>query len=144
MRVAEAAIAARRDQRALPRMHEVGQKRLVVFREDLRSGRHLQHGILARRARSVRAHAMLAITGCMMLLIAEIDQRIVVLDAFGPDATAPAAIAAVGSAEFDKLLTPEREAAIAAVSRPNVNFCLIQEAHKPQLRRVALRSKQIF
>ena len=69
-----------------------------------------------------------------MLLIAEIDQRVEIFDALGPDAPALAAIAAVGPAELNKLLAPEREAAIAAIPRANVNFCLIQETHKPAIK----------
>ena len=144
MRVAKAAIAARRDQRALARIDKIGEQRLVVLREDLRARWHLEHGVLAGRTRPVGAHAVLAVASGVMLLVAEIDQRVVIFDALGPDATAPAAIAAVGSAEFDKLLAPEREAAITAIPRANVNFCLVKETHNPHLRRVALRGKQIF
>jgi hypothetical protein len=134
MRVAEAAVSARRDQRALAGMDKIGEKRLVVLREDLGSRRHLENHVIARGTRPVGAHAVLAVASVVMLLEAEIDQRVVIFDALGPDAPAPATVATVGSAELDKLLAPEGEAAISASSRPNVNFCLIQETHTPGIK----------
>ena len=115
-----AAISAR-----WPWLDEIGKKRLVVFGKDLRSRRDLQHGTVASRARHVGAHPVLAVTGLEMLLISEIDQRVQVGDALNPNIPAPAAIAAVRSSEFDKFLSPEGKAAIPAIPRSNVDFCLI-------------------
>ncbi len=126
MRVAEAAIAAGRDDGALPRFHEVGEQRFIILGEHLRSRRNLQHGVLAGCARAYRAHAVLAVAGLEMLLIPEVDKRIQVRDALDQVIpAAPATVSAIRAAELNELLAPEGKAAIPAISRANVNFCLI-------------------
>ena len=52
-----------------------------------------------------------AVLGLEVLLIAVVDQRVEVGDALDPDVAALAAVAAVGAAELDELLAPERDAA---------------------------------
>ena len=123
--VPKAAISARGNQRALPWLDEIGEKGLVVLGKDLGSWRDLQHGIVAGRASHVGAHPVLAVAGLEMLLIPEIDQRVEVRNALDPHVPAPASVAAVRSSEFDKFFTPEGKAAIPAVPRADVNFCLI-------------------
>jgi len=134
MRVPKAAISASRNKRALPRLDKIGKERFVVLGKDLRSWRNLQYGAIAVCASPVGAHAVLAVAGLEMLLIAEIDQGVEIGDTLDPNIAAATAIAAVGAAEFDEFLPPEGEAAISAFPRPNVDFCLIQEAHQPHLR----------
>jgi hypothetical protein len=65
-----------------------------------------------------------------MLLIAEIDQRIEIGDAFGPDIAAAPTIAAIRPAEFDEFFTPEGHAAIPAIAGADVDFGLIEEFHE--------------
>ena len=125
MRITKTAISACCDQRALARMNEVGEKCLIVFGKNLRSWRHLQHSIAARRTSPIRAHAVLAITSFEMLLIAEIDQCVEVCDAFHPHIAALAAIAAIRAAEFNKFLPPEGETAISPISGEDIYLCLI-------------------
>ena len=73
--------------------------------------RHLQRDVVALAAGQVAAHAVHAGLGLEMLLVAIVDQRVEAVDAFGPDIAAAAAIAAVGAAELDELLAPERDGA---------------------------------
>ena len=65
---------------------------------------------------AVLAHAMLALLGLEVLLVAVIDERVEALDAFGPNIAAAAAVAAVGPAELDELFPAKRDAAGAAVT----------------------------
>src|SRR5262245_2564738 len=64
-----------------------------------------------------------------MLLVAVIDQCVKAIDRLGDNVAAVAAIAAVRTAEFDELLAPERDAAIAAVAGANVNLGLVEKLH---------------
>lgn len=107
MRVSEAPIPPGGDQRPLARLGQIGEKGLIVFRENLRTGRNLQRNILSSRTRSVRAHAAFAVSGLEVLLIAEIDQSVEVRDALDPDIAALAAITTIRSTELNELLTPE-------------------------------------
>jgi hypothetical protein len=125
MRIAEAPISTSRDQGTLARMNKVSEKCLIVFGKNLRSWRHLQHCIGTGRTSPIRAHTMFAITGLEMLLIAEIDQRVEVGNAFNPNIAALAAIAAIRAAEFNKFLPPEGKAAISSVSGADIYLCLI-------------------
>jgi hypothetical protein len=47
----------------------------------------------------------------------------------GDDIAAFAAVATIRTAEFDKLLAPERDAAIAAITGANVNLGLVEKLH---------------
>ena len=145
--VAEAAIAALADHHALADLGHVGDQRLLVLFENLRADRHLQHGVGAAPAGAVLAHAvhaglalemlLIAVShavhaglGLEMLLVAIVDQRVEPIDAFGDDIAAASAVAAVGTAEFDEFLAPERHAAGAAVAGAHVNLGLIEEFHR--------------
>ena len=129
MGVAEAAVAALGDDDALARRLEVGEQRLVVLVEHLRAVRHFQHGVGAAAAGAVLAHAVHAGLGLEMLLVAEVDQRVEAVGAFDHDVAAAPAIAAVGAAELDELLAPERDAARPAVAGADVDAGLIKELH---------------
>ena len=65
-----------------------------------------------------------------MLLVAVIDQGIEAADAFDDDIAAAAAVAAIGAAEFDEFLAPERQASGAAVARPDVDPGGIEKFHR--------------
>ena len=129
--VAEAAIAALGKQHPLADMGHVGDDRLAVLVEDLGAGRDLEDHVGALRAGAVLAHAVPARLGLEMLLVAVIDQRVQALDALGPDVAAAPAVAAVGPAELDEFLAPERDGARAAVAGPNIDLGLIEELHEP-------------
>ena len=78
---------------------------------------------------AVLAHAVLAALGHEMLLVAVVDQRIEAVDRLDDDVAALAAVAAGGTAEFDKLLAAERDAAIAACARPDIDLGFVEEFH---------------
>ncbi len=128
-RIAEAAIAAFRDQHALAGLGQVAEQHFLILRQHLRAGRHLQRNVLALMAGAVRPLAVLAVARLVVLLITEIDQRVEVRDALDPHVAAAPAVAAIGSAELDELLAAERQAAIAAVSGADIDLGLIEEFH---------------
>src|SRR5262249_5430220 len=107
------------------------EQRLVVLVEYLGAGRHVQHHVLAARAGAVLAHAVVAAPGLEMLLITIVDQRVEAGHRFHDDVAAVPTVAAVGPAELDELLAPERHAAVAAVARAHVDLGLVEELHGP-------------
>src|ERR1700759_2853877 len=73
---------------------------------------------------------MIADVGLEMLLVAEIDQRIEIGDAFDDHVAALAATAAIGAAEFDELLTAETLRARAAVTAFQEDLSLVEKFHR--------------
>ena len=69
------------------------------------------------------------IVGLVLLLIAEVDQRVEILHALGADIAALATIAAIWPAELNEFFPPERNAAISSIAGFDVNFCLVEEFH---------------
>ena len=65
-----------------------------------------------------------------MLLIAEIDQRVEVVDRLEHDIAAAAAIAAVRPAELDEFLAPERDQPAPPSPLLQVDFRLVEEFHR--------------
>jgi hypothetical protein len=131
MRVAEAAIATFGECEFFTERGEIVDQRLAVLVEHLRAHRHLEHNRLAIGAVTVLAHAVGALLGLEMLLIAVVDQRVQPVDGLDHDVAAAAAIAATGSAELDILLAAKRHAAVTAVAGADIDFCFIQEFHGP-------------
>ena len=78
---------------------------------------------------AVLAHAGATVFGEKVLLVAIVDKRVEALDRFGDHVAAFAAVAAVRSAEFDKFLAPERDAAVAAVAGADIDLSLVEEFH---------------
>jgi hypothetical protein len=103
----------------------------IVLVVDLRANRDFENDIGAVGAVAILAHAGAAVGRREMLLVAVIDQGIEAIDRLADDIAALAAVAAVRAAEFDELLAPERDAAIAAVAGANVNFGLVEKLHLP-------------
>ena len=130
MQVAKAAIAALGQQHALPDHGQIGNHRFFVFVDDLGAHRHAQQHVIAVAPRALAAHAVLAIVGKEMLLIAEIDQRVQPLNGLDPDRAAIAAIAAIRAAEFNELLAPERDAAATARAGADIDFGKIEKFHR--------------
>ena len=87
------------------------------------------------RAAHLLAHAVAAALGGDVLLEAVVDQRVQVLDRFGPHVAAAAAIAAVGAAELDELLAPERDAAVPAAAGLGIDLRCIEKLHDAHLSR---------
>ena len=128
-RIAEAAIAAARERRALPDRGEIGEQRLAVLLVDLRAGRHLEQEVGAAGAMAILAHAAAAVLGGVMLLVAVVDQRVEPFDRLRDDVAALAAIAAVRPAVLDEFLAAERHAAVAAVARADIDLGFVEEFH---------------
>ena len=78
---------------------------------------------------AVLAHSGAAVPGLEVLLIAIVDERVEPIDRLDHDIAALAAIAAVGTAELDEFLAPERHAAVAAVARANIDLGLVEKLH---------------
>ena len=109
---------------------EIADQRLVVLGIDLRAGRHFQRHVAAIGAMAVATHAVTAGLGLEMLLVAIIDQRVEAGDRLHPDIAAAAAVAAVRSAEFDKFLAAEGDAAGTAIARSDIDLGLVEEFHR--------------
>ena len=113
--VAAAAEPAREHGHALTFVGQVREQgAFLVVGEDLGPDRDLDDQIGAAGACAVGARAALAARGAEMLGVAKVDQRIEAGDRLEHDVAALAAVAAVGPAELDELLAPERDRAGAA------------------------------
>src|SRR5262245_10697034 len=130
MGVAETAVAAARDHRPLTHLGQISEQGLAVFLVDLCSGRYLQHDIGAARAVAVFAHAGVTVVGPKVLLVAVGYEWIQAVDRLYDDVAALTSVAAVRSTELDKLLAPERHAAVPAVARADVDLGFIEEFHE--------------
>src|SRR6266849_1131859 len=129
MRIAETAVAAPGERRAVADLDEIGKKRLAVRVEDLGPGRHFEHEVGAAGARALLAHAVLPAAGLEMLAVAIVDQRVEARHGLRHHVAAAAAVTAPGAAELDEFLAPERHAAVAAVAGPDLDFCLVEKFH---------------
>ena len=67
--------------------------------------------------------------GLEVLLIAIVDQGVETFDGLDPDITAAAPVAAVGPAELDIFLAPERDGARAAIAGTNVDLGFVEKFH---------------
>ena len=129
MRVAEAAVAALGQHDALADLGEVGDQRLLVFVENLRADRHLEHHVVAAGAVQVLALAGDAGLRLEVLRVAVVDQRVEAVDRLDHDVAAAAAVAAARAAVLDELLAPERDAAVAAVAGADIDLGFVEEFH---------------
>src|SRR6185312_17435835 len=127
MRVAEAAIAAFQQHMPLARLLQIEQHGLVVFVEDLRADRNLEHHAFTGGAAAIGAHAVMADLGAEMLLIAVIDQRVEIGHGLDDDVAAAAAIAAPRSAVIDEFLATERDDARAAIAALHIDLGLVEK-----------------
>ena len=90
---------------------------------------HLERDVLTRRAKHVRAHAVLTAFGVMTARVAEVHQCVQVDVGHGKDMTAPATIATIRATELLVLFVPKRDAAITAVSSRQVDIGFVNEFH---------------
>ena len=130
MRIAKAAIAAAQQHRALTRRRKIGEQRLAVLFVYLRADRHFENDVRAVGAMAVFAHAGPAVLSHEMLLIAVVDQRVKTFDGFRDNIAAFAAVAAIRSAELDKLFAAKRHAAVTAVAGANIDFGFVEKFHR--------------
>jgi hypothetical protein len=128
MQVAEAALAALGEQRALAVRGEVGEQHAVLV-ADQRADRHAQLDIRAAAPVLVGAAPDVAVGGAMDAREAVVDQRIDVAVGHRPDAAAAPAVAARGAAARHELLAPERGAAVAALAGVHLDFRFVDEFH---------------
>src|SRR4030081_750500 len=123
MRVAEPAIAPLGQHEFFAKRGEIVNQGFAIFVEHLGPDWHLEHDWLAIGAVAVLAHAVGALLGLEMLLIAVVDQGVQSIPRLDDDVAAAAAIAAARPAELDILLAAERHAAVAAVAGANIDLC---------------------
>ena len=114
---------------AVAGLGEIGDERFAVLFEDLGPGRQLQNHVGALGAAAILSHAVAAPLRLEMLLIAIVEERIQIGDAFDDDIAALAAIAAVRSAELDEFLTAKADGAVAAIAGADIDLGLIEELH---------------
>jgi hypothetical protein len=84
---------------------------------------------------AVLAHAGVTVLGPKVLLVAVVYECIETIDRLNDDVAALTPVAAVRSTELDKLLAPERHAAVPAVARADVDLGFIEEFHQADMRR---------
>ena len=84
---------------------------------------------LAAGAGAILPGAVAAASCPEVLPVAVVDQGIEPGHRFDHDVAAIAAVAAVGTAELDEFLAPERQAAVAAVAALHQDLGFVEEAH---------------
>ena len=144
MRVAEAAIAALRQQHLVAELVEIGEQGLAVFLIDLGADRHLQDQVLAVGAVAVLAHAIAAALRLVVLQIAVIDQGIEPVHRARDHVATVPAVAAIGPAELDEFFAPERDAAVSAGAGLDVDLGFVEEFHERVYRRFRGLHLQIY
>ena len=107
MDVAQAALAAARDQRPLAVAGEVGDELAGVGIGDHRPDRHAQHDVVRATTVLVGTAAVLAALRAMDARVAVVDQGVDVAVGNRIDAAAASAVAAVRTAARYVLLAPE-------------------------------------
>src|SRR6185437_4072930 len=130
MGVAEPAIAAFGKHEFFAEAGEIVDQGFAILVEHLGADRYLEQDQLAIGAMAVLAHAVGALLGLEMLLVAVIDQRVQAVDRLDDDVAAAAAIAPARSTELDILLAPERHAAVAAVAGADIDLRLVEKFHR--------------
>ena len=114
-RVAAPALAAVRDDQALPLDREVAEQRPVLVAH-LGADGHVDEQVLAVGAVTLRALAVPARAGAHVRLVIESVEVAHLARGDEDDVTTARAVAAVGAALGDVLLAPEADAAVAAAS----------------------------
>src|SRR6187397_204231 len=104
MGVAEAAVAATQQHDAVAWIDQVGNQSFAILIQDLRAWRHFQHHVGTLGARAVLAHAVTALLGLEVLLVAVVEQRVEIRYALDDHVATPTPGAAVRAAELDEPL----------------------------------------
>src|SRR5206468_2131630 len=135
VQVAQAALPAAREQRALAVAGEIGHQRAARRVADHGAHRHAQLDVAARPAVAVGAGAPGAVLRAVDARETVVDQRVDVAVGARPYAAAAAAIAAVGAAARHGSLAPERSGAIAALAGVYLNLRFVDELHGPEMKK---------
>src|SRR5579863_41581 len=130
MGIAETTITAAQQYDLLPGFGEIGDQCRVVFLIDLRTDWDFEHGVGAAGAMAVLAHAGLAVLGEEMLLVAIVDERVEPVDRDCDHVTTLAAVATIGAAKLNEFLAAERNAAVAAVARADIDLGFVKKFHR--------------
>lgn len=93
--------------------------------------RHGNHLVLATLAVHLPAHAVLAALRLEAALMTEVNQGVQVFIGHQPDTAAIAAITTVRPAQRNELLATEADAAVAAITGDDLDFCLVYKFHDP-------------
>src|ERR1700677_719800 len=126
-RIAPSAAAAAGDDHALiwaGKIEYLLARRLVIYD---RSNRNFQNYIFAFAAALVRAFAVTSTLGLVFGIEAEVHQRVVPLAGFHDHIAAVAPVASRWTAARNIFFAAKGHAAIAAVTRFDPYFCLIDE-----------------
>ena len=124
MPVPPAAFAALRGDKRLVRGH-IRHHDAAFTLADNRAARHTNHKVLPFFAVATRAAAVLPVFGFVFAFIAEIRKGRKIVVHLKHNVAAAPAVAAVRSAGRDIFFTVERNRAVAAVARFDLNFCNI-------------------
>ena len=124
MPVAPAAFAAFCGDKRLVRGH-IRHHNTAFTLADNRAARHTNHKVLPFFAVAARTAAVLPVFGFVFAFIAEIRKGRKIVVHLKHDVAAAPTVAAVRSAGRDIFFTVERNRAVAAVARFNLNFCNI-------------------
>src|SRR2546427_3787960 len=143
VQVAQAALTAAREQRALAVAGEIGHQRAARRVADQGAHRHAQLDVAARPAVAVGAGALAAALRTMDAREAVVDQRVDVAVGARPHAAAAAAVAAVGAAARHGPLAPERSGAVTALAGVHLDLGFVDELHGPEMKK-PYRSRQGF
>ena len=103
---------------------------LRILRVDQRADRHRDLEILAAAPGAQRAGAVAAALRLVVGIELEVDERVAMRIGDGVHGAADAAVAAVGSAARNELLTAEAERPAAAVPCLNVDVDFVDELHE--------------
>src|SRR5450755_2563935 len=130
MQIAQAALAALRQERFLIVRREVGNELAALGHGDDGPDRHAQHDVLGAASVLIGAAASFAGLGAMNAGKAIIDQRIDVAVGNRPDAAAASPVAAVRAAARNVFLAAKRNRAVAAVARDHFDVRFVDELHR--------------
>jgi hypothetical protein len=76
------------------------------------------------------SRAVGALLSLEVLLVAIVDQRVQSIDRLDDHVAAAAPVAAARPAELNVFLAAKSHAAVTAVARADIDFCLIEEFHR--------------
>ena len=127
--VAKAAIPALGDGDDLARRQQLIQHVAGFYVTDDGAHRHLQRDVFTSGAKHVGAHAVLPALGIVPARIAVVDQGVQTGIGHGKHMATATTVAAIGAAKFLVLLVPERDAAVPAVARGDVDKGFIYKFH---------------
>ena len=127
MHVASAAVSSACNDEPLAGVVEVVQQFVRLGIVDQRAGRELQDEVFASPARALAALALPPVLGALLRLEAEMGQGVHAAGGLQNDTAAVAAVAARGPALGDELLAAERDAAVSALARADLDLCFVDK-----------------